>query len=73
MAETVQVNVRVPEEAREVMIKMAARLRDDPLFFIALNRFLDDIGPVAEGLTLTERVAKLEAAVFWGSDGNPTR
>ncbi len=75
MAETVQVNVRVPEEARALILRLATRLRDDPSFPAALERFLDDLGPVDNGLTLTERVARLEAMVaeLRGENGNPTR
>lgn len=61
MAETAQVNVRVPEESRALILRLATRLRDDPSFPTALERFLDDLGPVAGGLTLTERVGRLEA------------
>lgn len=64
MAETAQVNVRVPEEARTLILRLATRLRDDPSFLYALDRFLADFETNSpSGLTLTERVARLEAIV----------
>lgn len=64
MAETVQVNVRVPEEARALVLRLATRLRDDPSFPYALDRFLNDFEANSpSGMTLTERVALLEAQV----------
>lgn len=61
MAETMQVNVRVPEAARDAMIRLAARLREDPAFVEQLEVFLDAVAPA--GLTLLERVALLEDRV----------
>lgn len=64
MAETVQVNVRVPEEARTLILRLATRLRDDPSFIYAVDRFLGDFEANSpDGMTLTERVARLEAQV----------
>ena len=64
MAETAQVNVRVPEEARALILRLATRLRDDPSFLYAVDRFLADFEANSpDGLTLTERVARLEAIV----------
>lgn len=75
MANTVQINVRLPEEAREVMLRLASRLRDDPSALDALERFVDGLGPIGGGLTLSERVARLEAIVakMGADDGRKTR
>ena len=75
MADTAQVNVRVPEEARALILRLATRLRDDPSFPARLEGFLDDLGPIDSGLTLTERVTRLEAMVaeLRGDHGNPAR
>ena len=52
-----QVNMRVPEEAREILLAVGARLRSDPAFADHLQKFLDGIGDS----NLADRVAALEA------------
>lgn len=53
---TSQVNMRVPEESREILLAVGARLRADPAFAEALQRFLDGQGDKS----LADRVAALE-------------
>lgn len=62
-----QVNMRVPEESREILLAVGARLRADPAFSDQLQTFLDGLGDSK----LADRVAALEA---WRSEierGNP--
>lgn len=62
----VQVNARVPEDGREAMLSIAAKLRDDASFAKRLLAFLDDdvVGsPWADRFAaLEERVRVLEAS-----------
>lgn len=55
---TPQINIRAPEEARPVLQRLAARLREDPAFVAQLTAWLDE-GPVDD--TLVARVTRLEA------------
>ena len=57
MATQAQVNMRVPEDAREILLAVGARLRADPAFAEELQRFLDGAGDKS----LADRVAALEA------------
>lgn len=62
-----QVNMRVPEESREVLLQVGARLRADPAFADQLRRFLDGLGDS----NLADRVAALEARLDAMERGNP--
>jgi hypothetical protein len=57
MATPAQVNMRVPDEARPVLLAVGARLRSDPAFAVQLQNFLDGLGDQS----LADRVAALEA------------
>ena len=59
MSETVQVNIRVPAEARDVLTRIGARLRADPSFADQLEALLAEDAP-ATGLSLAERMARIE-------------
>ncbi|WP_151720471.1 hypothetical protein [Gemmobacter serpentinus] len=52
-----QINIRAPEEAREVLLRVGTLIRNDPAFIHSLQRFLDGQGD--DGLA--ERLAKIEA------------
>lgn len=62
-----QVNMRVPEESREILLTVGARLRADPAFAEQLQRFLDGLGDS----NLADRVAALEAWRDAMEGGNP--
>ena len=64
---TAQVNMRVPEESREILLAVGARLRADPAFAEQLQRFLDGVGDKS----LADRVAALEAWREAMEKGNP--
>jgi hypothetical protein len=49
--------MRVPEDAREILLAVGARLRSDPAFAGQLQHFLDGLGDQS----LADRVAALEA------------
>lgn len=59
MAETTQVNVRVPVEAKELFTRLAFRLRQEPDFLRQLSDLVDGISPV----DVAERLARLEARI----------
>jgi len=57
MAETVQVNIRVPAEAKDLISKLGQRLRSDP-------DFIDQLAALLDGGTdpdLAERLERIEA------------
>lgn len=57
MAETDQINIRVPSEAKELIRKLGRRLRDEPDFLERLAALVDgDDSP-----DLAERLARIEA------------
>lgn len=56
-----QINVRAPEEARKTLQRLGGHLRDNPEFLGKLEAFLDDHESGAAGLSVTERLADLEA------------
>lgn len=58
---TPQINVRAPEEARPVLQRIAARLRDDPAFVAQLTAWLDELDDGTVDDTIAARVARLEA------------
>tara|TARA_R100000935_G_scaffold55922_1_gene86532 strand:- start:9406 stop:9606 length:201 start_codon:yes stop_codon:yes gene_type:complete len=62
-----QVNMRVPDEAREILLAVGARLRADPTFADQLQRFLDGVGDKS----LADRVAALEARLDAVEGGTP--
>ena len=64
---TSQVNMRVPEESREILLAVGARLRADPAFAEVLQRFLDGQGDKS----LADRVAALEEWRKTIEGGNP--
>lgn len=57
MTAAVQVNVRAPEDSREVLLRVASLLRSDPSFHASLTAFLD--GQADGGMA--ERLARIEA------------
>ena len=57
MAETVQVNIRVPEEAKDVITRLGFRLRKEPEF---LERLIVLVDGLAEP-DVAERLARIEA------------
>lgn len=59
----VQVNMRVPEEARSVLSRLTARLREDPAFLAALENLVGDPDPAGAGLPLADRLTAAEAAL----------
>jgi hypothetical protein len=62
-----QVNMRVPDEAREILLAVGARLRADPTFSEHLQKFLDGLGDKP----LADRVAALEARLDAIEGGTP--
>ena len=56
-----QVNIRVPDEAREALLTVGAKLRADPAFLEHLQAFLAEIDDPSATPTLAKRVADLEA------------
>ena len=58
---SVQVNLRAPEEARDLLQRVAARLRHDPAFHGQLEQFLRDLDDDTITPTLADRVARIEA------------
>ena len=60
---TPQVNIRVPEDARETLLRVGARLRSDPAFATQLRRFMDVIDDPTAIKPLSERVGVLEDRV----------
>lgn len=61
MTEPRQLNVRVPDEARDLMTTIAARLRHDEGFADRLAAWLETLDDPTADDTLAERVARLEA------------
>lgn len=59
MSETVQANIRVPAETRDLLTRIGARLRADPSFADQLEALLAD-DATATGLSLAERMARIE-------------
>jgi len=57
---TPQVNIRVPEDARGVLLKVGARLRNDPAFASQLRRFMATLDDPTVGPSIIERVEVLE-------------
>ena len=57
MAETVQVNIRVPEEAKVVITRLGFRLRKEPEFLERLTLLVDGLAEV----DVAERLARIEA------------
>ena len=60
---TPQVNIRVPEDAREVLLRVGARLRTDPAFTTQLRRFMDVLDDPTVTPTVADRVGLLEDRV----------
>ena len=56
-----QVNIRVPDDAREALLQVGARLRADPGFLEHLQAFLAQCDDPTASPTLAKRVADLEA------------
>lgn len=60
---TAQINVRAPEDAREFLLNLAARLRGDPTLLPRAEAWLLEATDPTAGPSLAERVENLEAAV----------
>lgn len=60
MAITNQLNVRVPDGARDLMTRIARLVRDDSAFLPKLERFISDYEDASVGPLLSERVDSLE-------------
>jgi DNA-binding NarL/FixJ family response regulator len=60
----VQINLRIPEDDRDLMQRVAARLRHDPAFRGQLDQFLRDLDDDTITPTLADRVARLEARII---------
>lgn len=60
MTPSEQVNVRVPQSARDLILRIARSLRDDTAFAGKLERFLDQYGDGTIGPLLSERVDRIE-------------
>ena len=56
-----QFNVRVPDHVRDVLSRIATRLREDPRFVDQLQGLLDTADDTTAGPSLAERVAAIEA------------
>ncbi|MBJ3777875.1 hypothetical protein [Acuticoccus mangrovi] len=71
----VQANARVPEEARPVLLAVAARLRDEPDFLARLNALLEDDAAATRWAdrfeALEQRIQALEAERGPGGANNP--
>ena len=61
MPETRQFNVRIPDEARDVLTRIATRLREDDRFAARLEAFMDTLDDPTADDSLAERVARIEA------------
>ena len=61
MTAQAQVNIRVPEAARDVLLKVGAKLRQDPAAVEALEAFLASLDDPTATPALADRVAALEA------------
>lgn len=61
MIEPRQLNVRVPDEARDLMTTIAARLRHDEGFSDKLAAWLETLNDPTADDSLAERVARIEA------------
>lgn len=57
MADTVQANIRVPAEAKELIARLGRKLRDDPGFIDQLAALVDG----ADAPDLSDRLAQIEA------------
>ncbi len=60
---TPQVNIRVPEDAREVLLIVGARLRSDPAFTTQLRRFMAVLDDPTVTPSVADRVGLLEERV----------
>jgi len=58
---TPQINIRAPEEARPVLQRIAARLRENPAFVAQLSAYLDELDDGTVDDTIAARVARLES------------
>ncbi len=70
MSAWAQINVRAPEEAREVLLRVGTLIRKDPAFIQTLQRILDG----EDSQALAERLAQIEArlaALEGGYNGQP--
>jgi len=71
MSETKQVNIRVPDEARDVLARIGARLRTDPGFVAQLEGYLDTLDDQTADATLADRVARIEQHLGITPQGTP--
>lgn len=61
MAETKKLNVRIPDQARDVLTRVVNRLREDDQFVTRLEAWLDSLDDSTADDSLAERVARIEA------------
>lgn len=61
MSDTRQFNVRIPDDARDVLTRIATRLREDDKFVARLTAFMDTLDDPTADDSLAERVARIEA------------
>jgi len=74
MSDTRQFNVRIPDEARDVLTRIATRLREDDKFAARLTAFMDTLDDPTADDSLAERVARIEARLdAMGGDQLSTR
>ena len=69
---TRQFNVRIPDEARDVLTRIATRLREDDQFAARLEAWLDTLDDDTADETLAERVARIEARLDGMGSDTPT-
>lgn len=56
-----QFELRVPDEARDALTRIATRLREDDQFVTCLEAWLDTLDDPTADDSLAERVARIEA------------
>lgn len=72
MTSTRQFNVRVPDETRDILTRIATRLREDGQFASRLEAWLDTLDDPTADDSLAERVARIEARLdAMGNDSQP--
>lgn len=71
MSDTKQVNIRVPDEARDVLARIGARLRAEPGFAAQLESYLDTLDDQTADATLADRVARIEEHLGITPHDNP--
>jgi len=59
---TRQTNIRIPRGSQPTMARLAKLMRDDPKFYLKVDRFLDEILDADQSAYMLERIERLEAA-----------